>query len=59
MDEKYSIEFNKAAKGITTPLGIVIVFENVELSSLWNMVLLKRREVTMYLILKLSTITAM
>lgn len=58
MNEKYGIEFNKAPKGITT-LGIVIVLENVELGSLWNMVFLKRREDTMYLILQLSTITAM
>lgn len=58
MNEKYSTEFNKAAKGITT-LGIVIVLENVELGSLWNMVFLKRRGGKMYLILQLITITAM
>lgn len=32
MNEKYGIEFNKAAKGITTTLGIVVL-ESVELSN--------------------------
>lgn len=42
MNEKYAIELNKAAKGITTTLAIVIALENMELSILWNMVFLKR-----------------
>jgi len=50
MNEKHGAEFNKAAKGNTTTLGIVIVLENVELGNLRNTVLLKRREGTMHII---------
>lgn len=42
MNEKYGIEFNKAAKGIITALEIIIFLENAEMASLWNMVFLKR-----------------
>lgn len=41
MNEKYGIEFNKAAMVITTTLGIIIVSERAELGCLWNMVFLK------------------
>lgn len=36
-----AIGFDKAAKGKTT-LEIVIVLENAEMASLWNMVFLRR-----------------
>lgn len=56
MNEKCGIEFDKAAKGIITALEIVIVSENAEMASLWNMVFLRRKAI--YLILNLSKITA-